>query len=393
MKSKILFVDDETRILDGLKRSLHGMRNEWDLYFAAGGKQALIVMQENPIDIIVTDMRMPEMNGLELLKIVKAKYPRVIRFVLSGHADLEVIKQAVGLTHQYISKPCDVELLRKSLVRVLLIRDRIQNPTVQKVVTQLRSIPSLPSIYKQIQELIQKEEVNMNKIAELINKDIGMRTKVLQIVNSSFFGLSRQVNEVLLALNLIGLDIIKDLILTIHIFDQLPSTLMQRFHLEQIWKHSFEAAEIAKKICKAEGYKQKAVDLCFSATMMHDLGRIVLITEFPTIYSDLLKEFESKGTALRLSESAAFSVTHADVGSYLLSTWGFDDEIVEMVAFHHNPCVVNPKELTLTGIVHIADIIANLRTDNRYGGKTVSYDTEYLSGARLESKIKRWESI
>src|ERR1017187_6368046 len=111
----LLFVDDEVRVLQGLQRQLYGMRNEWNMNFKEGGAKALDFMASAPVDVIVTDMMMPGMDGAQLLTEVMKRHPDTIRIVLSGHADREAILRLVGPAHQYLSKPCDAEELRNAI--------------------------------------------------------------------------------------------------------------------------------------------------------------------------------------------------------------------------------------------------------------------------------------
>ena len=99
MTRRILFVDDEALILGGLQRMLRGMRAEWEMVFAESGAKALELMEQSPFDVVVSDMRMPGMNGAALLAEVMKRFPKTIRLILSGHADQELILKCVGSTH------------------------------------------------------------------------------------------------------------------------------------------------------------------------------------------------------------------------------------------------------------------------------------------------------
>jgi len=122
-KKRVLFVDDEPRILDGRRRMLRSMRHEWKMSFAETGQEALAILANQPFDVVVVDMRMPGMDGVQLLSEVRKRH-QIIRIVLSGTADREAILRAVGLAHQYLSKPCDAETLKS----VLCPRQRAARP-------------------------------------------------------------------------------------------------------------------------------------------------------------------------------------------------------------------------------------------------------------------------
>lgn len=116
-KKRILFVDDEPNILSGLKRMLRSMRKEFDLQFAGSGIEALDSMAVHESDIVVSDMRMPGMDGAELLDIIQERYPSAVRIMFTGQADQESVLRTVGVVHQFLTKPCDSDLLRSVLLR------------------------------------------------------------------------------------------------------------------------------------------------------------------------------------------------------------------------------------------------------------------------------------
>src|ERR1700690_3600413 len=107
MMRRVLFVDDEPQILEGLRHRLHRQRKQWEMLFAESGKAALKILAHEPVDVIITDMRMPQMDGATLLTKVKELYPRVVRIVLSGHAELETALRAVPVAHQFLNKPSE----------------------------------------------------------------------------------------------------------------------------------------------------------------------------------------------------------------------------------------------------------------------------------------------
>jgi DNA-binding NtrC family response regulator len=205
MQKRILFVDDEPNVLAGLRRSLYSMREEWLMEFAASGPDALAAMERQVFDVVVTDMRMPGMDGAQLLNEVRERFPQTVRMVLSGQCDREAILNSVGPTHQYLSKPCDAEQLRSKIGQAFALRDLLENPVVQKVVSQLKDIPSLPALYQQILEELRSRDPSPAKVGKLIAKDMGMTAKTLQLVNSAFFGLRCHVSNPVQAANLLGL--------------------------------------------------------------------------------------------------------------------------------------------------------------------------------------------
>ena len=144
---RVIFVDDEPRVLEGLKRMLRPKRNEWQMTFVGSAQAALEALRAEPCEVVVTDMRMPGMSGAELLEVVQREYPDTIRLILSGQAETESVMKALGVSHQFLSKPCDAEILQGTISRAFALRDLAGNSAVKTLVARIDKLPTLPAIY------------------------------------------------------------------------------------------------------------------------------------------------------------------------------------------------------------------------------------------------------
>ena len=194
------------------------MRNEWEMEFVDNAADALARMERGGVDVVVSDMRMPGMNGAQLMTEVMKRHPQTVRIILSGHADQDLIMKCVGSTHQYLAKPCDPDALKATVGRASAMDAAMQNKTLQKLTSQMDRLPSLPSLYIEVVEKLQTPEVTLEDVAVIIAKDIGMTAKILKLVNSAFFGLRRQISGPEEAVAYLGLDTIKALVLSINAF-------------------------------------------------------------------------------------------------------------------------------------------------------------------------------
>ena len=120
---KILFVDDEPKVLDGLRRMLYPLRSEWHTEFVSNGREALQLLSESDYDVLVTDVRMPDMSGVELLREVMEQFPAVVRLVLSGTTDQSIAQCSATLAHRYLVKPCDPVKLRATVEEAIRLRE------------------------------------------------------------------------------------------------------------------------------------------------------------------------------------------------------------------------------------------------------------------------------
>ena len=391
---RVLFVDDEPQVLDGLRRSLRAYRREWTMEFCEGAEQALALLAEGPFDVIVSDLQMPGMDGAELLTRVRDKYPDTVRIVLSGQSEQERILQAVGPAHQYLSKPCDPAFLRKTVTSAVLLNKRMDNPKLKALVSQMDSLPSLPDIYFELVEELRDEDASVDRIGSLIAKDLGMTAKVLQLVNSSFFGLPVHVNDASHAAALLGLNTLKPLVLTASIFRQLEKSRVSTTFLETVLSHSMAIGGVAKSLAKAEGLDRDTVDNTFIAGALHDVGKIILADNFGRDYTVLCHKAKAQETAIIELELEQFDASHADVGGYLLSLWGLPQEIIEAVAFHHDPSSSVDESFTPLTAVHVANVLSEQPKDSTLEPTaTIPIDNLYLAKLGMSHRLESWEAI
>ena len=335
MKKQVLFVDDDSMILQGLKRMLRGLRDEWDMTFVYSGSEALDKMANGVFDVIVTDMRMPEMNGAQLLNEVKKRHPHMVRVILSGQSDNDMIMKTLKSAHQYLAKPCDADALKSTISRAFALRDLLVQEGLKRLVSQMESLPSLPSLYTQIVELIQSPDGSIKQIGEVIAQDLAMTAKILQLVNSAFFGIPRHISNPAQAAGMLGLDTIKALVLTTGIFSKFEQKRFVHFGIETLWNHSIKTGAIAKKIADKESADKHLSDNAFMAGLLHDVGKLVLMANVPDKYKAVIETIKEQNITLNQAEQSVFGTSHAEVGAYLAGLWGLPDAIVEAVAFHH----------------------------------------------------------
>jgi HD-like signal output (HDOD) protein len=373
---------------------LHSMRDEWDVGFAESGQEALTTLEEKGADVIVSDMKMPGMDGAELLDQVMEKYPQVIRIILSGHSDQASIMRSIGPTHQYLIKPCDAETLKTAISRTLGLRRLLADGSLKEIISQIRSLPSLPSLYMEIVKELQSPNSSLKKVGEIISKDMGMTAKVLQLVNSAFFGVPRHISTLGQAVNLLGLDTVKALVLSVQVFsgfkeNQLPRAL----DMDSLWRHSIRVGACAKAVCKKERLEERTVDEAVLAGMLHDVGKLVLAAGVPEQYGKALSLATDKRITHEKAENEVLGTTHAEVGGYLLGLWGLPDPIVEAIAFHHKPGHCVGRTISPLTAVHVGDTVEHSISDSAAGGAAPEVDIAYLAELDAEDRLEEWSEI
>jgi HD-like signal output (HDOD) protein/ActR/RegA family two-component response regulator len=390
-RRRILFVDDEAKLLDGLRRMLYPMRKEWDMVFAASAKEALEALALDPFEVLVTDMRMPGMDGATLLDEVVKIYPEIVRLVLSGQSDQEMSIRSAKTAHQYLTKPCSAELLKTTLDRIFALRRLLAGRSLKRLVSGMTTLPSLPDVYQKLVQTLQSPEVSANDIGDVIASDIAMTAKVLQLANSAFFGASRAFSHPAEATRYLGIDTIKALVLTIGIFAQFRGPKAANALLEKLQSHSLHTARISQMIAKAEGIEKGIADDAFLGGIMHDVGKLVLISKDPEMYEGALTLARAEKLDLDPVEREAFGASHAEVGCYLLWLWGLPGAATEAVAFHHRPADCPAAGLSAVALVHIADALAHEFEPDSYWLPRL--DESFLATAGLSGRLDSWREL
>jgi len=368
---------------------LHGMRHEWEMEFVESGQEALARLSSAPFDVLVTDIRMPGMDGAELLTETMARYPKVVRIVLSGQSDQETTLRTVGPAHQFLTKPCDAETLKATVARATDLRGRLSSDELKTLTSGLSSLPSLPALYQKILQALRSSETSVTDVGELIAQDPRMAAKILQIVNSSFFGLARHVSSPVEAAVLLGVGALNALVLSVGIFGEFAASGRGKGLLECLGNHSLTVSAGARRIAKAEGRGVKFCDECLLAGLLHDVGRLVFLANFPEAYPEIAAWAESQERPLVTLEQEAFGGTHAEVGAYLLGLWGFADSVVEATAYHHAPSRSVTRAFAPLTAVHVSDAFGSLDAVSDAEG----IDLEYLSSIEVLDRLEAWRAL
>lgn len=356
-KTTILFVDDDEAVLAGLRRALYRMKNRWKMMFANSGTMALQILENEPVEIIVCDLRMPEMDGIEVLKIVRDSYPNTTRIIFSGYARQETIYETVGIAHQYLSKPSDPQNIIQRIERIVATRSMIENDKLKSSIMNIKAIPSVPSLYREILATLQSENPSLKKIGAIISRDIGMSSKILQLVNSSFFGLPQKVTQPELAVTLLGVNTIVSLVIHTGLFNTLPEDSIAKQMFATIQGHSFRTSIFAKKIAEHEKLPANEIDTCFIIGLLHDCGKMILLKDF--VESDVFGQRHDREKLIQWEtlENKVYGVSHAHAGAYLLNIWGLPLDVIEAVANHHEPQVYELESVCPGTIAIAADRI------------------------------------
>ncbi len=387
---RIIFVDDEVSILDGLKRMLRPMRSEWEMAFAPGADAALSILEAAPYDVIVTDMRMPGMDGASLLEIVREKYPSMLRIILSGYTELQASLRAVPVAHQFLLKPCDPEMLRAGIARATSLGEVLDSKMLTSLVGALRELPSLPRVFAELKLALERPTTTIEQVAQIVEQDVAVSAKILQLVNSAFFGLAHEVNDLKTAVSCLGISVLHDLVITLEVFRSLvPNEYVSEEYLEDFHRH----AQLTARICAGVAQDAHLSPAVVLAALMHDVGKLVIAERTPVHFARSLAQAEHEGVPLFEVEEKLIHVSHAEVGAYLLSLWGLPYAIVEAVAHHHHPRRVPTKGMDMILAVYASNILAHEVCATEKHVTPPKFDMEFLQLAGAVDLLPKWRDI
>jgi HD-like signal output (HDOD) protein len=367
---KILLVDDDRSVLGGLQHVLRAQRHQLSVRAADGAASALAAMAREPADVLVTDLRMPGMNGLELLERVLAEWPGTARILLSGWADLETIVRAGAVAHRYLIKPCDAEALRRELADVCEAQDRLPDPVLRATLGSIRSLPVSPATVAAMLSLPDEPDARARIVAEAVAADVALAVRVVQFAASPSFGAPHPIVGVQEALRLLGPDVLRAVTATLEPLASASVLPGAAASLEGLERHARATARVAR-IIAPEG---TVADEIATAGFLHDAGRLALLSRLPGRYLETVQLAARSGRTLPDVERDVLGTTHAQVGAYLLGLWGLPRPIVDAVARHHDDSALEGNGEDIAAIVATANLLAHQAEAAERSGRWSAFD-------------------
>ncbi|WP_350344016.1 HDOD domain-containing protein [Proteinivorax tanatarense] len=381
---RVLLVDDEKQILRALSRVF--LESPYSIYTAESGEEALAILDEQKIDMIVSDMRMPYMNGYQLLNKVKVRHPNIIRLLLSGYSEENTILKALNenVAKTFIFKPWENEQLLLLVDKTFKVYESMENKDIAQFVNNIGTIPVLEGNHKSLLQALE-ESNNLEKISCIVKKDQAISAKILRIAQSSYYQKRDKTKALKVeeAIEDIGAKNFKMLVDKTSTCDYCHEKHSE--YIREIWTQSLISNKLVSRFYKTMMHKQPP-SLALVAGALHNIGMLLMFKRYKMEYLSLFAESIKKRKTIEQKEVELFGISHGEIGSYLLDWWEFPHGVVEAAMYHHSPtekAVVNKK------LVHIIHLV-NYYTFKLMGIENYSrLDTEVFT--KLDVSQRKWE--
>ena len=383
---RILFVEDNQMLLELYDLLLADERDHWQTTLAPDAETALTLLRQTEFDVVVTDMHMTGMNGIELLAKVRDLHPQTSRVIISGFIDQAVAAESLNCTHQFIAKPFDAKLLRSTLSRIISLDAYLRDEKLRGLVGKMRALPSFPTVHLEIMQEIESPTSSIQRIAEIVSRDPAITAKVLQVANSAAFGMPERTHDTGAAVQLLGLSTVRSLALSAQVYAQFAPSHLKPFSAEALWTHLMKCGHLARTILLRDHAEVAEMEDAFTAGMLHDIGQLMLADSLPEEFAEALNLAEMEQMPLYAAELEVFGATHAGLAGYLLGLWGLPAGIVEAVAFHASPERSGHKRCSALTAVHVADALCS-------PAATMNLNMDYLADIGVADRLDRWRKI
>lgn len=390
---RVVFVDDEIKILEGLRRLMRSLRHEWDMEFFDSPLAALQRFDTAPADAVISDIRMPIMDGTEFLTEVQKRWPATARIVLSGQCDRDAVFRATRPAHQFLTKPCNPDYLRNTLARLKELRERVLNDDIRSQISAITSLPVATSNYQKLVGLLSSGNPAINEIARVIASDVSLSAKIMQLVASNFFGTQQPLCTPFQAVQRLGVDVIRPLVLECGLFSPDALGSDSASWVEYYEKLCLATARAAQRIAEQETQDQTVIAASYLAGLFARIGIAVFVSVDGTKYRQVFRiALEENSRSLMELEHQMYGVPRCEVGAYLLALWGLPSVVVDAVMYANSPAESQESTFGPLTAVHVAQglVAESLEPTHNFAFRL---DEEFIKSVGCYHRLEEWRRI
>ena len=362
--------------------------DEFKVETASGGEEALGLVERSSFDVVVSDLTMPKMTGVEFLTEVAKRSPSSARIVVSGFVDEVSIAKCCMVGHRYFIKPFDPISLTHLIQNLSRAKKPPMNKKVHEIIGKIGALPCPSEIFLELSSALNSSASSIHDISDIVSRDPALTAKALQIVNSAQFGSARRITSIMEAVQMIGLDLVRAIAGGLQIFKFYDSEKYPGMHLGELWKHSLKVAFVARTLSELEGLPVRMCSEAFTIGLLHDVGKLILATNAPDEFRIVSEKAKQENKPPHEVEIELFGSSHAQIGAYLLRLWGLPDSIVTAVESHHSVTRSDYKMFSPFFMLHMAQCLT------RPAEELPDWHNQFAAEFGLTEKLESWrESI
>ncbi len=391
MSATLLIIDPDAEAIESYQKALAPKEASWTALYATTAEEGLKLAANDTPDIIVAALSLNDGLGLKVLSQAIDSSPLSHAFIAAQELERPQLAAAFEGGCRYLPRPCTADRLISEFQRCLAIDSWLQSPVVKEIVSSRQEFESLPAQHHQIVTGLNSPDTSIDDIAEAIANDLALSAKILETANSSFYGFDQSVADIKQAISLLGLSTTRNIVLAVHIFSQVGQDSEHQSLIKEIWHHSIAVAGAARRICLHETNDQKAAEEAYSAGLLHDIGKLILLGVVPDDYIEAQRLSREESLSPWQTEYKVIGCDHAEVGAYLLAKWGLPNALSEAAALHHRPANSCRGTFSTLAAVHAANAIVRKRRNPQHADATPI--TNFLIEIGKSEQWADWEAI
>jgi len=293
------------------------------------------------------------------LYLLENQCPFCCRFVICSSHDDGPYRSLEGLPPTILREEEAPETWADRIERAVLVNQWLARPEFRMILSRLRTIPSLPESHRSIVEALQDPQFELERVARIVARDVGLAAHLLKVVNSAALGLAHPIHSIPDAIALVGATRLQSLVMSAWAFSFADEKMCRGFSPAAEWQHALAVAQAAEKLARERHAKPALIEFAFITGLLHDIGKVMLAANSPEAYAGILALAKKQPRPLWQTETQVLGYSHAEVGGCLLGLWGLDLPIVQAVSTHHQPGLASSEELSPAKLVFDANLLVH----------------------------------
>ena len=331
--TNFLYVGHEGACADQMASVVAECQADWQLNRTADAASAIDIVMQRNISIVIAGYG-EDLEGCgDLFRTLLESCPGVVRLAMIPEPLYSSADLAMLSAHQAVVADSSAKVVKAVLERAVSVRGKLQaNPRMEGLLSKINTIPTPPALYFKVREEIHSPDSNAHSIAVLVARDAVLTARILRMVNSGLFALPFSIADLDHAIALLGTQTVLGLVLSVHLYKSRP---LPGINMDALWRHSFVVSAVARHITSELGGIRDDVSASGVAGLLHDIGSLVLLANFPDSYPALIRQADGDESVLLLLELESLGVDHAELGGIIVDLWCLPDAVVAAVAEHH----------------------------------------------------------